>query len=208
MTEKMIDTFLMRTYLETVENIVGPNGLKSVLNFAHLEKYIDNFPSKNGGLTVPVKDTQELFHALKEVFGEKGTRSFSLRVGRGFARLATEGLSDMAKALQVVARLLPEGKKMRVMLEKIIEQNYKMYTVTPGTPTITIEETEDSFLFIHRDRFESEGVHSEKPVCNIYVGMVEYFIEWITGHRHEVKEIKCRAMGHPTDVFRISKQKQ
>lgn len=207
MTEKMIDNFLMRIYLETIQNIVGPNGLKSVLNFAHLEKYIDNFPSGRGELDVPVKDTQALFRALNEVFGEKGTRSLSLRVGREFARLATEGLSDMAKALQVVARLLPEGRKMRLMLEKIIEQNDKMYTVPEDAPTITIEETEDSFLFIHRDRFESEGIQSDKPVCNIYVGMVEYFIEWITGHRHEVREIECRAMGYPADVFRISKQK-
>ncbi|MBU6996537.1 MAG: hypothetical protein HXS42_02705 [Theionarchaea archaeon] len=97
---------------------------------------------------------------------------------------------------------------MRVMLEKIIEQNDRMYTVTSGMPALTIEENEGSFLFIHRDRVESEGVHSEKPVCNIYVGMIEYSIEWITGHHHDVKEIECRAMGHPADVFRISKQKE
>ncbi|MBU7000321.1 MAG: hypothetical protein HXS51_06130 [Theionarchaea archaeon] len=97
---------------------------------------------------------------------------------------------------------------MRVMLEKIIEQNDRMYTVTSGMPALTIEENEGSFLFIHRDRVESEGVHSKKPVCNIYVGMIEYSIEWITGHHHDVKEIECRAMGHPADVFRISKQKE
>ncbi|MBU7013193.1 MAG: hypothetical protein HXS52_08465 [Theionarchaea archaeon] len=206
--EKMIDNFLMKTYLKTIQNIVGINGLNSVLNYSHLQKYVGSFPPDNGKLEVPVTDAQTLFAALYELFGETGTRALSLRVGREFAREGIEGRSAMAKALSLAARLIPEEKKMKMLLDRVAEQTDKMFTSHSDLPEVEIQEHDDHFLLIHRDRFESDGRKSDKPVCNIYVGMLEYFMYWISGASHEVREIECRAMGNPADVFRISKSKR
>ena len=205
--ENKTDNFLMRTWLETVQCIAGENGLKSILNYAHLEKYIDNFPPDNDLLEIPVKDAQALFHSLYELFGQKGTRSLQLRVGQEFARLGLEGRSRMARALMVAAHLLPEKKKMRLLLEKLAEQGAERYTSSSDAPLIEVREEDDCFLLVHTERFESEGITSDTSVCNVYAGMLQYLIKWITGHNHEVEEIECRAMGYPADVFRIMKEK-
>jgi predicted hydrocarbon binding protein len=208
MNQNKTDNFMMRIYLETIQSIVGENGLKSVLNYGNLEKYIDNIPPDNDELEIPVEEVRALFLSLYELFGRKGVRGLQLRAGREISRLGIERRSRLVKAVCVAVRFLPEVKKIQVILERVAEQTRKMYTVELREPLVEVKEEEDSFLLIYRDRFESKGVVSTMPVCNVFVGMLQYFIEWVTGHRHEVEEIECRAMGHPADVFKVSKPRK
>ncbi len=204
--EKKTDNFLMRCWLETIQNIVGPNGLKSVLNYAHLEEYIDNFPPDNDLLEVPTIDARNLFLSLYELFGSKGSRSLSLQAGKEFARIGIEGRSGLVKAVLVAARLAPEKTKMRLVLEKTVDTGNKWYTSSEIRPVIELQENDNYFFIVHKDRFESDGITSQEPVCGIYTGMLQFLMKWITGHEHEVKEMECRAMGNPSDVFRIEKE--
>lgn len=203
--ERKTENFVMRIYLSTIENIVGSNGLKSILNYAHLEKYIDSMPPNNDRLEIPLKDLQIIFHSLYELFGQKGVRGLQLRVGRENARIGIEGRSSLAKPLMVAARLLPEAKRMHLLLQKLVEQSNQVYTFQIGESPVELQEDEDHFLIIHKDRFESEGITSDVPVCNLFVGNLQHAVEWITRHPHKVEEIECRAMGHSADVFRIEK---
>lgn len=205
---KKTDNFVMRIYLDTIQSIVGSNGLKSILNYAHLEEYIDNFPPYNDELEIPVEELQTLFRSLYELFGSKGVRGLQLRVGRENARIGIEGRSRIAKALKVAARMLPETKKMRLLLEKIVEQSIQRFPSQLDVPLLELQEEEDCFLIIHRDRLESEEIAAQMPVCNVFVGNLQYAIQWMTGHEHEVEEVECRAMGHPADVFRIAKARK
>ncbi len=201
------DNFSMRIYLETIENIVGPHGLKSVLNYAHLEKYIDNFPPSNSCVEIPLEDIQSLCLSLLEMFGQKGVRSLQLRVGRQLAQRSLSNRPLVRKAAQLLSRVVPEHKKMRYCLTRLIEEVKKRYPLPVDTslPRLELHEEEDCFIIIYRDNWESEDVISQSPVCNVAVGTIEALMEWITGHIHEVQESECRAMGHPADVFRISK---
>lgn len=205
---KKTDNVMMRIYLETIQSIVGENGLKSVLNYAHLEKYIDNIPPNNDALEIPVEEVRTLFLSLYELFGGKGVRTLQLRTGQTIARIGVERRSNLVKAVCMAVHFLPEVKKIQVILEKAAALAENMYTREFGVPLIEVKEEEDCFLFIHRDRFESDGVLSTMPVCNVLVGTLQYFIEWVTGHVYEVEEIECRAMGDPADVFKISKTRK
>lgn len=202
------ENFVMRIYLETIQNIVGVNGLKSILNYSHLEKYNESFPPNNAELAIPLEELRALFYSLYELFGSKGVRGLQLRVGRENARIGIEGRSAIAKPLKAAARLVPEEKKMRLLLKKTVEQSKEIYTWNLDKPPVELLEEDDCFLIIHRDRFESEEIISNTPVCNVFVGNLQYAIEWITGHPHEVEEIECRAIGDPADVFRISKARK
>ena len=122
-------------------------------------------------------------------------------MGREMVRIGVEKYNQkVVKALLLAARLLPEAKKMQIALNRLKEENEQAY---PNS--VDLQEKNDCFLITYRDNLESEGVTSQIPVCGVLVGMVEYVMEWITGHKHEVKEIECRAMGYPADVIRISK---
>jgi predicted hydrocarbon binding protein len=203
--EYRIDNFIMKTYLTTLQNVVGENGLRSILNYSRLEKYIDNSPPDNHKLEIPVEELSALFRSLCELFGKKGVRGLQLRVGRENARLSIERLSAITESLRLVSRLVPEKTKMRLLLEKAVEESNQMYTSQADELPVELQENEDCFLIIHKSRFESENISSETPVCNVFVGNLQYSVEWITGHKHEVEEIECRAMGCPADIFRVAK---
>ncbi|MBU7023281.1 MAG: hypothetical protein HXS40_03860 [Theionarchaea archaeon] len=205
---KKTDNFLMRCWLGTVQNIVGTNGLNSVLHYAHLEKYINNLPPDNDLLEIPTKDAQNLFLSLYELFGKKGSRGLSLRVGREIARRVIEGRTGLVEAVLPAVRVAPEEKKIYFVLAKMVETGNKWFTSLGSGPIIELQENEDYFLIVHRDRFESEGILSQEPVCGVYTGMLQFAVEWAAGHPHEVKEIECRAMGCPADVFRVAKARQ
>lgn len=198
---RKVSNYSMRNWLESTETILGINGLKSILNHSNLQKYVDNFPPANYELQIPEEDVKNLFSSLVELFGKKGCHSLQLRMGREMARSGIEKYNQkVVKALLLAARLLPKAKKMWIALNRFKEVNEQAF---PNS--IDIQEENDCFLMTHRGNFESEGATSEVPVCGVLVGTIEYLMEWITGHKHEVKEIECRAMGHPADVIRISK---
>ena len=205
--EKRTDNFSMRAFLMTIENIVGSNGLKSVLNYAGLGKYIDNFPPDNDELVIPLEDLKSLLLSLYELFGNKGARSLQLRVGREIFRIGIEKRPGVAKTLKIAARLLPETKRMRLVLERLEEYDSRAFLSHLEELSFDIQEKEDCFLVIRKDSYESDGIKSDSPVCGVYIGVAGAIVEWITGHPHKVEEIECRAMGYPADVFRISKSR-
>ncbi|KYK35124.1 MAG: hypothetical protein AYK19_11215 [Theionarchaea archaeon DG-70-1] len=205
--ERRTDNLLMRIMLETIQNVVGENGLKSILNYAHLEKYIDNFPPDNDLLEVPAADLHNARLSLIELFGQRGTRGLELRVGREMIRLFLKKRAGVTGILEVVGHLFPESKRMRIGLEKFMEQMEQRHP-SPVIPRLELQEKKDYFLLIDRDFLGSEGVASLEPVCNVYVGMLQHLMERATGHSHEVEEIECRAVGHPADVFKITKARK
>lgn len=199
------DNLVMRANLETIQTIVGPNGLKSILNFAGLHKYIDNFPPDNDERVIPVEELQRIDRSLLELFGGKGARGLQLRVSREFARTAIGKRPGIEKAVKLAARLLPEPMKMRFVLEKWGEEIEKREPSQVYKPRIELQEEKDYFIYIDKDQYSRDGITSQTPACNGYVGILEYLMEWITGHAHDVEEVNCRAMGHSADVFRIAK---
>lgn len=202
------DNITMRLWLETIENVVGSNGLKSILNYAHLKQFIDSYPPDNDDLDIPLEDLRKFYLALYDLFGHKGARSLQLRVGREFIRIGTEKRPTIAKALKLSTRLVPENMRIRLALQKYADIYDERQPSLIHKPRMEVREEDEYFLLIDKDNFESEGMSSDTPVCNTCVGRLQYTIEWITGRPHQIEEIECRAMGHPFDVFRISKAPQ
>jgi predicted hydrocarbon binding protein len=206
-SQRKMDNFSMRIYLETIEAIVGYNGLMSILNYAHLEKYIDNFPPDNDEVVIPLQDVKLLCRSLLEMFGRKGCRNLELHIGRENVKRGLEKRPGIAKAMHIASLFVPETIKMRIGLEKVVENAKKRYTSDRYTPDerVVLKEEKEYFLIIDRDSWESEDIIAPQPVCHIYAGTIAAVMEWITGHEHAVREIECRAMGHPADVFKIEK---
>ena len=206
--ERKIDNFSMRTWLKTIENIIGPGGLKSILNYARLQKYIDVFPPDNDELEIPMGDYITLTRSLIELFGSKGAHGLQIRAGKEFIRVGLERRPGIAKALQIASRLVPETKRMHLVLAKWKEESEKRFPSLLYKPRIELKEEDNCFLLIDKDHPESDGILSQTPVCGIYTGILQAMMEWITGHHHKVEEIECRAMGYPADVFRVSKSRE
>jgi predicted hydrocarbon binding protein len=206
--ERRIDNFSMRVWLETTESILGGGGLKSILNYAHLAKYIDKFPPDNEELEIPVEDYSNFVKSLNDLFGSKGAHAIQRQAGREFIRTGMSKRPKIAKALQIASHLLPEAQRIRIALEKWAEESEKRFPSQIYDPRIELHEEEDHFLLIDRDHPESEKISSQQPACGLYVGLLEALVHWITGHHHEIEEIQCRGMGDRFDVFKISKARE
>ncbi len=204
--EGKIDNLIMRVFLETTESIVGPNGLKSILNYGGLKGYIDSLPPDNDEPEIPLEHLRSLYVSLHEMFGDNGARTLMLRVGRENVRRGLEKRPAVAKAMRVAGHLLPEAMKMRLGLENLVGYMKKGSATDGGASLVEIREEKDCFYLIQKENLESEGIKSDVPVCCVARGIIEALIEWITGHPHEVVEVECRAMGDPADVFKIYKE--
>lgn len=203
MSERKTDNFVMRIWLETIQNSVGSNGLQSLLDHAHLKKYSD-FPPDNDRLEIPLEDLQNLVHTFFQLFGKKNIHTHQVQIGHESTRIAMEKRPGMVKTLRISACLVPKPDQIRLALEKFVEEDNKRFPSQPDAHT-ELQEEEDCFLIIERHSYMSEGITSGEPVCGIYVGILQTLVEWVTGHVHKVEEVECRAMGGPADVFKISK---
>jgi predicted hydrocarbon binding protein len=201
MDERKTSNYEMRTWLETIQNIVGENGLKSILNHSGLTHYIDKLPPEDYEFVIPKKDIVSLFGSLNALFGKRGIRSLQLRIGREFTRVSIEKYNPlMAKTLVTAAKFVPQNMKIRLALQRFSEELGSALSLD-----IDVQEDDQYFTVSIKGLFISDGVAADAPVCHAYVGILEYLVEWITGHDHEVREIQCVAMGDDTDVFQISK---
>lgn len=202
MEEKHVANLSMRLWLDTIRTVVGAHELKSVLEYAHLQKYMHNYPPETYEMVIPFKDLRTLFLSLYELFGGRDLYILQLRIGRERARLSIEKYLQTARTLQTTACLFPEWKRIYMGLKKLKEETETLYNTK-----MELQEKDGSFFLTHAGYFESEGVVSPVPVCGTFVGMLQYTAEWITGHPHDVEEVECRAVGDPADVFKIGKAK-
>ena len=111
----------------------------------------------------------------------------------------------MIKTLRHSIRFLPETKGLKMVLNKYVKEAEQRMPSEFNEPRFEIKEEAGYFLLIDKDYHVSNGIESDIPVCNDIIGILQYFLQWTTGHKYDVKEIECRAMGHPADVFRIKK---
>jgi predicted hydrocarbon binding protein len=204
---RKIDNTSMRIWLETIEDIVGPDGFKSILNHAHLETYSNRFPPANDDLEIPLEDIHNVVRSFIELYGGKDAYTLQVRAGHEFVQRGLRTRPGLARVLELAVHLVPESRKIQVVLEKYAEETEKRIS-SPYEPRVEVKEEDDCFLFIDNGSIESEDVIAHQPVCGVNTGVLQALITHVTGHHHAVEEIECRAMGHPSCVFRIEKSRK
>ncbi len=78
---------IARIYLQSIEEVMGKNGLNANLNMARLPYLIDPYPQGNWGKEFDSADYSALNQALENMCGPRGGMGLALRAGRAsFAR--------------------------------------------------------------------------------------------------------------------------
>ena len=68
--------------IQSLEEVMGKNGLNAILNLAGLNHYIDNYPADNLDKGFDFSELSSLGVALEEMYGPRGGRGLALRAGR------------------------------------------------------------------------------------------------------------------------------
>ena len=189
--------------LNSLEEVMGKNGLNAILNLAHLPHLIENPPPDNLSKEFNFSDFSALNEALEVMYGARGGRGLALRAGRAAFADGLRNFGALAGAGDLAFKVLPLSAKLRIgipAMAKIFSQISDQYS--------TVQEREHEFIYtIHRCPVCWGRTGSDKPVCFIATGLLQEGLKWVSGgSEFRVNESQCVAMGHSVCEFVIQKQ--
>jgi len=191
----------LRVLLQAIAEVMGENGLKSVLNLAGLQRFIDNYPPNNLEQEVRFSDYALVEQAVEDFYGPRGAKAMLLRIGRATFRYGLNEQPAILGLAGLALKLMPAHARVKLVLGRMVEATNR----SVNQPT-HLEEQEDCFIFVAEDcpcRFRGK---KDRPVCFVTVGALQEALRWATGRDYRVEEISCIAMGDDACRYRISKE--
>jgi len=111
MTEYFYPERMARIILLAMEEVIGREGVHSVLNLSSLASYTDQYPAARSEKTFPFKAVTQLQESLEQVYGPQGGRGTALRVGRACFQYGLREYGSMLGITEMTFRLLPLSSK-------------------------------------------------------------------------------------------------
>jgi predicted hydrocarbon binding protein len=202
--ERKIPNSLIYVALITIEDIMGKNGVDSVLNSSGLSKFKNNYPPNNSDIESNAIDFSNLVKGMIDLLGPSGAKAIMRNAGRQGFRNVVE------KSPELFGLVGMELKKMATDDERIITL---MNAITYETNNIfgeghqEFEKTDDGYeIRINRCSWCHAITGSDHPVCFGEEGFDDEAVFWATGKRYNVVETKCRAMGEKACVFKVTER--
>ena len=188
--------------LDALEDVLGKNGLKALLNLSHLPELIDNFPPDNLHKEFDFSDVSAINQGLEEIYGPRGGRGLALRAGRATFADSLKNFGALAGASDLAFKVLPLSTKMRIGVPSMA----RIFTQVSDQHS-TSRELDDVFVYTIHCCPVCWGRHDQdKPVCFIAVGLLQEGMKWLSGGKEfRVNESKCVAMGDNVCEFIIEK---
>ena len=191
-----------RITLESLESVMGKNGLNAIMNLAHLPNLIDNYPPNNLDREFDFADFTAINWALEEMYGPRGGRGLALRAGRATFTDVLRNFGALAGVGDLAFKVLPLQAKLRIgvpAMARIFSQISDQHS--------TVVEQESEFIYtIHRCPQCWGRTGLDKPVCFMGIGLLQEGLKWLSGgNEFRVNESRCMSMGDPVCEYIIQK---
>jgi predicted hydrocarbon binding protein len=188
-----------RIILLAMEEVLGREGLNSILRIGSLTSYIDRYPTASSDKTFPFNSVSKLCESLEINYGPQGGRGTALRVGRACFQY---GMREYGRALgftEMAYRLLPFPTRLRTGANSFAGL-FNKYT----DQRVQVEEKEGKLYWsIERCPLCWQRTANE-PVCHLAVGLIQESLYWLSsGKIFDVEEIACIARGDPACTILI-----
>ena len=193
---------LGRVVLTAAEQVMGLNGLKTILTQARLQHLYAAYPANNHAREFSFEDMGRLLRALDEMYGRRTGRRLARRIGRRCFALGTTDLPLVLLLARVTFRLLPLETRLRVGLE-VAARVMGRYTGHP----VRLRENEEHYYWVTENCGFCWLRSCSSPCCDVLVGLVEEAVSWIArGGDFSVEETTCVALGDSSCTIQIGKQ--
>lgn len=191
-----------RIYLMAMEEVMGTNGIKAVLNLAKTPELIGNYPPNNLSREFDFADFGAIGSAIEEMYGPRGGRGLALRAGRASFAQGLSEFGSVIGASELAFKVIPLGTKVKVGLKAMAETFTKF-----SDQHSEVEEADEHFVYTIRKCPVCWGRTSEKPICYGAVGILQEGLRWVSGGKDfKVEEIQCHAVGEENCVFHVYKE--
>jgi predicted hydrocarbon binding protein len=193
---------IAKIYLDAVEEVMGTNGLKALLNMANMQHLIGNFPPGNLAKEFDFVDFAQLNEAMEMMYGPRGGRALSLRAGRKAFDQGLKNFGAMVGVADKAFRMLPLKLKMKVGLKAMATA-----FSTTSDQISYVEEMDDHFVYVIERCPVCWGRQADSPICHAAMGIIQEALNWGSGgRRFKTAEVTCIAKGDPTCNFVIYKE--
>ncbi len=209
--DRALDLYLLDAYMRwallAVEAIVGAEQMPAILRHAGLERLIDNYPPDHLEISgqYTFRDYARLNASLLDLFG-RGAANITHAIGRLSARLAMQRQFELFNLSQIIAsQTLPPAEQVKLGLEAM-HQGFRQLMSAAGQDWHGhVEDRGVCLAFVVDTCPLCAGKQANIPLGGIFEGLLAECVYWLTGQRHAVREVQCRAMGAHAGVWEISK---
>jgi predicted hydrocarbon binding protein len=191
-----------RIYLMAMEEVMGSNGIKAVLNLAKIPELIDNYPPNNLAREFDFADFGALGNAIEEMYGPRGGRGLALRAGRAAFAQGLSEFGSVVGASELAFKVIPLATKLKVGLKAMAETFTKF-----SDQKSDVEEADEHFVYTIYHCPVCYGRKADRNICYGAVGILQEGLRWVSGGKDfKVEEMECKATDHPNCVFHIYKE--
>lgn len=196
--EAVIVNALVRQFLVAAREVMGENGLNSVLRTAHLERFIGNLPPDDLNPGVKAVEYARLNESIEAFYG-RGARGMLRRIGKGSFQYAIHEQPALMGLAGAALRLLPQRQRILFVLNNMVAALKK----TNAQVDAWVEDKDGVIAFAERTCAICMGRKSAQPTCFLYVGSISEAVRWASGQDYDVRETHCIAKGDPYCRFEI-----
>jgi len=199
--DRMMPNAALYVLFAAMAEVMGDNGLKSVLRMSKLERYIDSFPPNNTDLGVTFSEYGAAQQAIEDFYGPRGARAILVRIGRALFRYTLEEQPAVLGLAGLALKALPMGARVKLILQKIVSSA----NTTMNMPS-HLEEADDAYVFVAEDSPSRWRPARSKPGCYVTIGTYQEALRWATGKNFKIVEVNCMAAGDKACRFHIYKE--
>lgn len=196
--DAVIVNTLVRQALIAAQEVMGENGLNTVLRTSGLERYIGNFPPNDLEPAIQTSDYARLNEAIESFYG-RGGRGMLRRIGQASFQYAVREQAALLGIAGVALKVLPVRQRIKFILNALVDALKK------SNPQVEawVEESGDSFAYYDATCAICHGRKSTEPICYLYLGSIGEAVRWAAGRAYQIIETQCTAMGAPHCRFEV-----
>jgi len=178
--------------LLSLEDVLGKNGVKAILNMSGQSGLIDNYPPNNMNPEFDLARYSMIMAALDDMYGDRGGQALALKAGN---KLFVETVQDR-DPLNVNS----DAFKAKSLEEKVESGLIMVYQFVTHTPISTMPRTADGqFLYVSENCPVCYGRETKTPRCFLNTGLLQAAIKYSTGGMDfAVTQIKAHSCGDPS----------
>ncbi|MEP6893972.1 MAG: V4R domain-containing protein [Chloroflexota bacterium] len=196
--DTLIINSLVRQALTSAQEVMGDNGLNTVLRTCGLDRYIGNFPPNNLEPSIHVSEYSKLNEAIEAFYG-RGGKGILRRIGKASFQYGVREQSALLGVAGVALKLLPEKQKIKFILNGMADALKK------SNPDVKawVDDSGERIAYIESTCGICYGRENATPLCYLYSGSVGEAVLWATGKEFAVTETHCLAKGDEYCRFEI-----
>jgi hypothetical protein len=201
--DSMIVNALVRQALTSAQEVMGENGLNTVLRTSGLERFIGNFPPDNLEPSIQTSQYAKLNEAIETFYG-RGGRGMLRRIGKASFQYAVREQAALLGVAGVAMKLLPEKQRIKFIL------NSMAGALKKSNPQVEawLDDSGERLAYLESTCGICYGRKSADTICHLYIGSIGEAVQWATGKEYKIIETHCLAKGDPYCRFEVGEVRE